>query len=111
MNIALVGAGNIAWHLAMALKNTDSPVKEIYNRNRSSAEELAKEAKAKVVLDLKSFSTEIDIIILAVSDEAINEVSAKLNVKPGQIVIHTSGSTEITILKSYFNDYGVLYPL
>src|SRR6476660_270394 len=111
MNIALIGAGNIAWHLAKALLKAVHSVKEVWNRNQTTAIALAKEVNAEVIKDLESINSTIELIIIAVSDEAIDAVASKLKVQEHQIVVHTSGSTDMLAIAPYFLNYGVLYPL
>ena len=49
-----------------------------------------------------------DLTIIAVNDDKIKDVISLL---PDIPTVHTSGNTDISVLKGYFNNYGVLYPL
>jgi predicted short-subunit dehydrogenase-like oxidoreductase (DUF2520 family) len=53
--------------------------------------------------------TEADLYIIAVSDDAIAEVSSKLPFE-NRLVVHTSGSAPLTVLNNK-NRKGVFYPL
>jgi len=54
-----------------------------------------------------------DLYILAVSDNAIEQVAEDLSKRIGKdkLVVHTSGATPTRLLKSYFKYYGSFYPL
>ncbi|MCE9539162.1 MAG: DUF2520 domain-containing protein, partial [Bacteroidetes bacterium] len=54
--------------------------------------------------------TTADIYIIAVNDDAIIEVTKLLRLK-NKIVVHTSGSVEMNILKPISKNIGVFYPL
>lgn len=95
--IIIIGTGNVSSHLAKALRNGSHIVQTINSRTFEG-------------LDKKN----VDLILIAVSDDSLSEVSANLFEKIKEfngVVAHTSGSTDISILKKYFNNYGVFYPL
>ena len=83
--IVIIGSGNVATHLGRELKTYFS--KDINSIDRTS-----------------------DIFIIAVKDDAIDKVSKKLKLK-NKILVHTSGSVDMNVLKKYSQNYGVLYPL
>lgn len=113
MNIAIVGAGNVAWHLAQALQTAGHNLVAVYSRLVAHSSELARllpNAVATQTLDFSNLTT--DVILIAVPDAALLEVAAGLKVRPGTIVAHTSGSQPISVLKSIAGaDSGVFYPL
>ncbi|MDE7381787.1 MAG: DUF2520 domain-containing protein [Muribaculaceae bacterium] len=95
MKIAIIGRGNVAFHLEKAISMADSN-HEIVLVNPHSPE---------------NSPNDCDVYILAVSDGAIKEVADSLPESSG-ILVHTSGSQPIEILKSSaFKNYGVFYPL
>lgn len=111
MNIAVLGAGNIAWHLSKALIHAGHPVKQIWNRTAEKAVALALEIGADSITHLSQIDADIDLIIIAVSDEAIEFVTQKIQLSPQQILVHTSGSTALDVLLPYTQKAGVIYPL
>ena len=113
MNISFVGAGNVAWHLAPALDNTDYGVREIYSRRTIHSSALAGRLYQANVMDSLDFSeSHSDIFIIAVTDDAIEEVANEIIVPENAIVAHTSGTQPLTILSSVATpNIGVLYPL
>ncbi|QCR23681.1 Rossmann-like and DUF2520 domain-containing protein [Pontibacter sp. SGAir0037] len=113
MKIALVGAGNVAGHLAKALEKMGHEVAAVYSRTRSHSEDLAHQlANATATESLNFLSYDLDLAVIAVSDTAIASVAKQLEVKPGTIVCHTSGSQPLAILAAVAGARtGVLYPL
>jgi predicted short-subunit dehydrogenase-like oxidoreductase (DUF2520 family) len=113
MNVTFIGAGNLAWHLAPALDNTDFAVKEIYSRNLKHASALVEklyEAQVKPSLDFSQSSS--TIFIITVADDAIPEIAQEINLPENAILCHTSGSQPISVL-GYADtpNIGVFYPL
>lgn len=113
MNVSLIGSGNLAWHLAQALDNTEYAVTEVFSRNAKNAKALVErlyDARAKDSLDFSSSSSRI--FILAVTDDALEQVAAAITLPRGAVLVHTSGSKPLSILASSASDgIGVFYPL
>jgi predicted short-subunit dehydrogenase-like oxidoreductase (DUF2520 family) len=113
MNVSFIGSGNLAWHLAPALDNTDFAVKEIYSQNSKNAAALVEklyQAKTKPTLDFSISPSKI--FIIAVPDDAIAEVVQQLKLPPNAILVHTSGSQPLSLLASGPTAHtGVFYPL
>jgi len=107
IKVVILGGGNVAYHLTKQLLNNNSvKLVQVYNRNLKNIEYL----KNKTSITTKiSELKDADIYIIAVSDNAISELSSKLNFRD-KLVVHTSGSTDLNELKSNSNK-GVLYPL
>lgn len=112
MKVAFVGAGNVAWHLAQAFENAHVSVTEIYSRNISHAEALCKKLSGAVVKTDYNFSdSKADILVLAVSDDALPYISSQIHIPENTIVAHTSGSISMKIFENTFKNHGVFYPL
>lgn len=107
--IAIVGSGNVAQHLIAALSRNGLNITCIASRNRKHALELASEISCSVC-KIESIPKSADLVIIAVSDDAISEVIQKIPVGD-YIVVHTSGSISMDVFKNRFDNYGVLYPL
>ncbi|KUO68872.1 MAG: hypothetical protein APF83_01965 [Lutibacter sp. BRH_c52] len=107
INIVILGGGNVAYHLTNALmQNSVVNVVQVYNRS------LKKINCFKNITSITNNLSELkdaDIYILAVSDNAISELSSTLNLK-NKLVVHTSGSMAMNELKSVSNK-GVFYLL
>ncbi len=114
MKVTLIGAGNVGYHLGQRLFNKKIKIQQVYSRKHSNAADLAKIVKASPTNDLSTIDASADIYIIAVKDDAIVEVAAKLAKNKRltkKIIVHTSGSVSSKVLAEYFSNYGVFYPL
>jgi predicted short-subunit dehydrogenase-like oxidoreductase (DUF2520 family) len=111
-NIVIIGSGNVATHLALTLTAKKCTITQIYSRTKKNAAALAKKISAKTSFSnkIKDIDTTADLYIIAVADDAIIKITRKLKLK-NKLVVHTSGSNEMTILKTVSKNYGVIYPL
>lgn len=108
--IAFAGSGNIAWHLANSLKLQGFQITRIWSRTYSNASGLAESCNSIACKDIASLSEDADLIIIAVTDNAIEDVASGIGKFDG-IVVHTAGSVPMSVLSGHFENYGVLYPL
>lgn len=119
MQIIIVGAGNVAWHLAQALENAGHYINEVYSRDSNNAKNLvAKLYEAQVAPDLDFSNSKADLIILAVADNALKDVMSQIVFPENCVVVHTSGTQSLDKLRQLANTYsdiyvatGVFYPL
>lgn len=111
-NIALIGSGNVSWHLAHIFQAAGHQLKYIYSRNESSARDLSREIPGlKISYSLDFSSEDITFLILAVPDAAIEEILNKIKIPEKTILLHTSGSFSLSNIKPFGFLSGVLYPL
>lgn len=110
IKISIIGSGNLATQLGLALYNEGYLISQVFSRNKKNAEMLSKKLKSKAITDLKKLSKDSSIYIIAVKDDAIESVAKQLKLKD-QIVVHTSGSVSMDVLKKTSKNYGVFYPL
>lgn len=108
--IVLLGAGNVATHLALAFQKSGQAVIQIYSKHFENAVGLAKKLNCGYTDSLKAIDKTADIYIIAVKDDAVVEVAEQLKLK-GKIVAHTSGCVDMSVLKRSSGNYGVFYPL
>lgn len=107
IRVVILGSGNVAQHLYSAFSKVKSvQIVQCYNRKGVS---LRPDQKKETITTSLSALKEADIYILAVSDNAIEEMSKQLPFK-NRFVIHTSGSTPMNAINTA-NRSGVLYPL
>ncbi|RZL69236.1 MAG: DUF2520 domain-containing protein [Pedobacter sp.] len=110
MIVSIIGSGNVATHLAKALKTAHVQVLNVWSNRFENAQALAVQVNANVIAELTDFASDkSDIILIAVKDDAIGSVVEKLHGYRG-IVAHTSGSAPLAVL-SNFENFGVFYPL
>ncbi|WP_088655279.1 Rossmann-like and DUF2520 domain-containing protein [Geofilum rhodophaeum] len=108
MKVVIIGSGNVATHLGMALKNTGCIILEVFSRQMHNAECLAAMLEARAGTDLSKINREADLYLLSVSDASISAVAAALPPLKG-VVAHTAGSIGMEELER-FPLHGVLYP-
>lgn len=107
IKIVLLGSGNVAYHLALALKSATS-VQLVQRYRRNKKNDLYFDSSIPVTSNLSDLE-EADIYIIAVKDEAIGDLSEKIKHLSG-LVVHTSGSIHIDNLRSG-ERRGVFYPV
>lgn len=110
-DILIIGTGNVATHLAIALQRSSYNLLGIVGRNYDKAKALAEKVGCRAYsLDEHLHA---DIYIYAVSDSAIDSVAVQMYEKHSAgIHIHTAGSVGISIFEDKgFSAYGVLYPM
>jgi len=124
--ISIVGTGNVAYRLSMALNSAGMEILYIIGRNSDEASKLAyilnkpENGKPHDQRDIQATSDiarlfESEIVILAVSDNSIGELAEMIfNHRESSAdtitLLHCSGACEISLLKK-FKNHGVLYPL
>lgn len=107
--LVLIGAGNVATRLGLALYKKGFTITHVYSPGGKSAAVLARKLKAKAVSDLKKIPAGQLFYLVAVKDDALPSIAKQLRVKG--IVMHTSGTMPMDVLSSTSLFYGVLYPL
>ncbi|RZN79454.1 MAG: DUF2520 domain-containing protein [Winogradskyella sp.] len=107
IKVVLLGAGNVASHLFKGFSASENiSVIQWYNRTYESIKPYKNQTE---VIDDLSQLKEADVYILAVSDDAISDLSEALPFKD-RYIIHTSGTVSMYDLKMK-NKRGVFYPL
>jgi predicted short-subunit dehydrogenase-like oxidoreductase (DUF2520 family) len=107
ISVIILGAGNVATHLFKAFQTAKEVcVIQWYNR---SLEAIHSYKNLVEITDDISTLKEADVYILAVSDDVIGELSAKLPFE-NKLVVHTSGSVSVYDIDKK-QKRGVLYPL
>ena len=92
-NIILVGSGNVATHLGIALQNYNYKIVQVYSRSIENAKKLAQKLNTNFTNDLTQLKT-ADLIIVSVNDDAISTVLSKLK---NTAIVHTSGSVGMDV--------------
>ena len=106
-NIILVGSGNVATHLGIALKNGNYNIIQVYSKSMKNAKILAKKLDTHFTDDLTKLKS-ADLIIVCVNDDVISSVLSQIK---NTAIVHTSGSIGLTVFKENFSHHGVFYPL
>lgn len=110
-NIVIIGSGNLATHIALALYDAGHVISQVYSRSLSNAKALAERVGSRAVASLKDVTPDAQIYVIAVKDDAIPSVVKGLShVSQNAVLIHTAGTVSITLLAGR-KRYGVLYPM
>ncbi|MBN2598792.1 MAG: DUF2520 domain-containing protein [Marinifilaceae bacterium] len=108
--VVMIGAGNLATQLSLALHEHGIEILQVYSRTVESAKVLAGKLDCSFTISVKKIEKNADLYIFAVSDKALQPILDKWSVPIGNSV-HTAGSIPADIFDNYAEDYGVFYPL
>lgn len=119
MEISFIGAGNLAWHLAPALENAGHHINEVYSRQLQHARRLVSnlyDARTHSMLNFADSPSKL--FILAVPDDALEDVCSRLVLPENARIVHTSGTRPLQDLTRWMAIYsdvpvrtGVFYAL
>ena len=110
MDFIIIGAGNVAVHMSEAIKNAGFVIRQVYSRTQKTAEALSQKLSVNYTNDIKNIAKNGDIYLLMLADDALENFLEQTDLS-GKMLIHTSGSTAMDVLKKYSDQYGVIYPL
>ena len=110
MNIVLIGAGNVAFHLGPALKRKGHKIIQLYSRSKKTGKTLALKLKCPHTNNPSKLSPEADIYIIVLRDEAISSFLSFIQFIP-KLIVHTSGSIGLNVFPGDMKNNGVIYPL
>ena len=111
MRITIIGAGRVAYHLAYIL-SVQHAIVQIYSRTLDKARQLADQFKAQAITQPEELTANVDLVIIAVSDQSIATVIEQTHpYLQHNLVVHTSGSTHLDVLRNVHARSGVFYPL
>ncbi len=108
--IFIIGAGNVATHIGIGLQKSGNHIIGVYSKSLGNARQLGEKLYCPYTSELSSISTEADIYILAIKDDALS-TDLDLKFMGNKIFLHTSGSINMNVLSKYSDNYGVIYPL
>jgi predicted short-subunit dehydrogenase-like oxidoreductase (DUF2520 family) len=111
--IDIIGSGNLATSLAPALEQNGFVIGSVYGRSIISAQRIADNLYQATASDSLNFSnSKSTVFLLAVADNAIEEVARELVLPANAVVAHTSGSRSLSVLGYTASpNIGVFYPL
>lgn len=108
--VSIIGSGNVASLLSKRIQRAGKDITHIYSKNYENAHRLATTINANACRNMSELALDTDLIIIAVSDDAIPIVSQELGFVSCPVV-HTSGIVDMDILENNSESYGKLYPL
>lgn len=112
MKIVIIGSGNLATQLALALNDAGRDIVQVFSRTEEHARLLADKIGCGYTSHMEAICKDADIYILSVKDDAISQVAATVcQQNTSALFIHTAGSVPMSIFSPFANCYGVLYPM
>lgn len=116
LSVFIVGAGNVATHIALALAQSQHRIVGVYSRTGTSASGLGQRlaqygANVFVTSELDNIP-EADVYLISVKDAALAAVAEAWPAnRKGGVMLHTAGSLSMATIASTSKHYGVLYPM
>lgn len=111
MKVVIVGSGNVATHLSLALASLEGiEICQVYSPTEAHAQILAERLNCDFVTDPTQIRKDADVYLFALKDQALETVIRAVPANDG-LWLHTSGSMPIQVFAGYTERYGVLYPL
>ncbi len=108
LKIVIVGTGNVAHQMGRKIAKSDHKLVAVMGRTRKNAQELSDILNCPYHSPVTLHKDPVDIYLIAVKDEAIEEVSKVLR-NTNAIQIHMSGCTNMGVLQSKHR--GIIWPL
>lgn len=110
MNIALIGAGNLATNLGKALKTNGFDVIQVFSRTEESASALANTLGCSFTTSFESIAKGADVYFVSLKDSALAEHAGEIvKDREDALFVHTAGSMPLDSLPC--ERRGVLYPM
>ena len=112
MDIVMIGSGNLATQLSLALKDAGNHIVQVYSRTETHANELASKIGCSYTNNIDEITEKADVYIISVKDDAISNIAEIVGKKAKKgLLVHTAGSINMDVLKGNTQHYGVLYPM
>ena len=110
MKIVLIGAGNLATNIGVALAGAGHELLQVCSKTEQSAERLAAMLHCPWTTDLKEVDDGADVYVIAVKDAVLADVAQQLaDGHEERFLVHTAGSMPMETLPT--KRRGVLYPM
>ena len=112
MNIILLGSGNLATRLSLALRDAGQTITQVYSRTASHARDLALQLGCSYTDRIDEIGQDADLYLLSVNDDALPLLASQVCRGRSQAVfVHTAGSVPMQVFAPHATHYGVLYPM
>lgn len=102
MQLGFIGAGKVGTALGIYLQKKGFNISGYYSRSKDSCIQSAARTSSNYFSNLKQLAAVSDIIFITTSDDQIESVVKQLSedcfLRPGQLIVHTSGTLSSAIL-------------
>ncbi len=102
MTFYLIGTGRVAHFIASRFSGKGHRCLGVFGRNKDASEELAAQLGSPIVSSLDEITDPADVVLLAVSDSAIESLAQEIPIQQGT-VIHFSGTVALDALLPHPN--------
>ena len=109
-SVTIIGAGNVATHLAKTLSGNGFVIKQIYSRTEESAAVLANELQTEFTTEIRKIDITADMFFIALKDSVIDDVLSEIDFK-NKLLVHCSGSLPLSVLNKHSKNTAVFYLL
>lgn len=111
-SIVMIGAGNLATHLARAFYRKGFRIQQVFSRTSEAASTLALEVEAEPVTEVSALTVRAGLYVTALSDDALPGLIPLLTQGREEAMwVHTAGSLPIDVWVGHARRYGVFYPM
>ena len=111
----IVGAGAVGTALGLALSRAGWPIHAVASRDAARRERFASQVDgARPFAEAQALVEEVELIVLAVPDDAIEPLAREIRMYSGQAMIHTSGALGAEVLAPAMaagTQIGAFHPL
>lgn len=111
MRISIIGTGNMAQYIGERLQFKGLEFEEVVGRDQERLNNFTDKYGGRPCSSVEELSTMVDILILAVKDDAIESCAAQLNGVCAKMIIHCSGTQSIHLLGDLFEAKAVVWPI
>jgi len=108
MRICIIGAGNLATQLSLALSLKGHQIVQVWSQTAQHASDLAKKLNCPSTNDIEKITDDAQIYLIAIKDEAIVPFLNR-HQWGDKLVVHTAGSIPMSTLEATCTNFGVFY--
>lgn len=111
--VAIIGTGNVSWHLSHRLALAGFSIDQIYGRNPDDKKYFSDLHHTEYITDLSLLNDNIPLYMLCVNDDAVSKILKEFpfDVDDSQMLVHTSGALSIEVFSAYASRYGCIWPV
>lgn len=87
MKIVMIGAGNVATHLTLALQQKEQTILQVYSRTEVSASALAELADCAYTCNVQDINADADLYIVSVKDSVLSDLLPQIGPHQSQCLV------------------------